>query len=802
NGPKSAKSGKARPGPRTKKKDTPPPEQPPVKKAAVPDKADKEAGRKAFEGALEFAKAHPDKPMKVVKRFEKVGRDFPDLTDRCKEQASTWRAKGVADLFAEAKALMEKKEYASAMRILHVFPKEHHVPPDVESECKQRSDEILVKAKSDAKLKEKQARSRFEAGDVAGAIRILKEIIAFDIVALSAQAETLIKKYRIEGQLSLIFQEHGRVLDAVAAEGLQEAMKRFKEGQEGETDRPYLKQAWIAMEGAIFGARKKGGSPVALSLRDGRILRGSILSVSEKEVSFKTKGGVKTLPWKTIALESVKALGGESASGFPLACLAWYVYRDHFRTREILGRILVKSVESKELADLMAGFIRVELSTKLAQAEEAIRQDQADEAKTILKSLLAAYRDTAPYRSREGDFRRLVTQAAGGFWAESILPFLFRGEIAIRGEQVRVTYDFSGGNQILDFHAAEGAKFKIGEGRLIGEKAGEGEGVLSWPGSWALFEATLDVDVPDKGGIQIWIEPTEGRISIFEALCDGKKVDGKLRRRMPDGTLWTVRKFRGNKGAQEALRLSVGWNGTQLVGRIGEGKSEPLGGENRGTIRLGMRALGALTVSSIVIEGSLGKGWVEGLQAWETHNKTFQEGGSVELVGTIPLERWKREGVQATMKEGVLLLESEKDVGRMYVPEGRTLLGENVPFTVDVEIKRQTDTGYFILTFPAGEKDLAWLIAPERDETPPNGTPEDFPALSMIPLSDGKKHKIRVEIKEGQASLYMDGMLREMFGLADLKAMDKGELNQKGLGMGALGGRWEVHSFRLRRIGK
>ena len=94
---------------------------------------------------------------------------------------------------------------------------------------------------------------------------------------------------------------------------------------------------------------------------------------------------------------------------------------------------------------------------------------------------------------------------------------------------------------------------------------------------------------------------------------------------------------------------------------------------------------------------------------------------------------------------------------------------------------------------------MAWQLVPERDESAPAGASEDFPVLSSVPFSDGRWHKILIEVKEESTSLYVDGGIREIFATEDLGAMGTGVVKPTGLGFGAIGGRWEIRSFRLRR---
>ncbi|MHC4780849.1 MAG: serine/threonine protein kinase, partial [Planctomycetota bacterium] len=204
-----------------------------VEKKTTPPQTKKTiTGEEAFRQAQAYAEANPEKAAAIADMYEKIGREFPDYRNLADKETAAWRTKaqetGLRKMDREVEALLAKKKYGPAMRVLHVFPIENKVTPDVEMEIKRRCDEVLIRAKSDAKMKERVARSKFASGDVDGAVSLLEEVVAFEIVALKARAKQLIDEFRKKGVRSESYRAHADVLANVDRFGLEDAKKRLE----------------------------------------------------------------------------------------------------------------------------------------------------------------------------------------------------------------------------------------------------------------------------------------------------------------------------------------------------------------------------------------------------------------------------------------------------------------------------------------------------------------------------------------------------------------------------------------------
>ncbi|MHC4779183.1 MAG: hypothetical protein ACYTFG_11465, partial [Planctomycetota bacterium] len=383
---------------------------------------------------------------------------------------------------------------------------------------------------------------------------------------------------------------------------------------------------------------------------------------------------------------------------------------------------------------------------------------------------------------------------------EAMLPFLFRGEAAWLQGGIRFEYDFLRRNEIDDFRLEGVARFDPQEGRIVPEGIGDGGGVLWGPGRWTSFQSSALLDLPSVGGIRLFFRPVGGPATVVDVRRESEKSWADIRKLMPDGRYWKKATLPLKISDSSGLEIKWGFEKGHLWARIGKEKEIRAKVREKGAGEVGFGPLGIFSLCSFQIEGNLDPAWAEELQVLENYRTEFVKGRPLEFIGKVPLSRWGRRGGKAQERGGVVLLEAEDDSTWVWLPEGRDLLSKEASFTVYIEVRRRTDRGYFFATFTAQDKDIAWQLIPERDETPPAGASDDFPVLSMVPFSDGQWHKILIEVKEDMTSMYVDGGIREVFSTSDLGAMGTGTVKPKGLGFGVQGGSWEVRSFRLRRL--
>jgi hypothetical protein len=440
------------------------------------------------------------------------------------------------------------------------------------------------------------------------------------------------------------------------------------------------------------------------------------------------------------------------------------------------------------------------LGTSIEAARKALDGGRVDGGRTILQEQLAKFGGSDAFRDLEGAFRAEWGRAFAGEGKGASLPFLFRGDAVWVKGGIRFSYDFLRRKEIEDFRVEGPARFIPQEGRVVPAGIGDDPGALWGPGRWKSFRATVRADLPAVGGLRFFLRPEGGRDTVLDVVREGEEIRVDFRRQMPDGRYWKKLALPPSTAGPEGLEIEWGWEKGDLWVRVDKGKVGRVRVRETEAAAVGFGPLGLFSVCRYVVEGTLEPSWVEGLQSLETYRSDFVKGRPLEFLGRIPLKRWGRLGGKITEKDGAFSFSGEDEGTWLWIPEGRDLLGREAGFSLTLEIRRRTDRGFFFTTFTAQGKDVVWQLVPERDESAPAGATLDFPVLSSVPFSDGQWHKILIEVKEDSTSLFLDGGIREVFATEDLGAMGTGTIKPRGLGFGAIGGRWEIRSFRLRRL--
>jgi|GEM_PF-1350940 len=783
------------PGPDRTQETPPPPSETPVE----------QTGEEAFQEALAFAEAHPDQPQEAARRFERVGRRCPDVAEACAEKAALFRVKArekaVAEMKGEVETLVKGKKYGRAINLLHAFPIQHRLPPDVAEDIAERGKAILARARSEARKIEREARGLFEAGRTEEALSRLETISAFEVAVLTAHSKRLIREFQKDAQRIRALRRHLDILDAVDRRGLSEAMaEREGEGKTGPEGRD-LALAIKALEAAVEGARRLAGEEPTVLLRDGRRLRIRIRSAGKDGLVLEDPGDLPTpMPWKQIALETLGRWGGPDASGRALAALAWYLYRDAHRA----GAFLASSMGERSNADAfqkkMADAARMDLARRLEACRRAIEEGRSTEARGDLLDLLADNRSHSFFRDFEKEVRSLWARAAKDDGHGGVSPFAFHGRVLPQGEGLCVRYDFLDPGALEDFPVKGLDVFRLEESRLVCT-GGEGAGsLLSCPGRWQEVEAAMSVHLPEGGALRVVFDPLEGERTVLDVKRGPEGTRLGFQRELRRGEIWRLHAPQRVEERDGLFPLEAGFAGGEMWARAGAGKTVRVPGEKAESVGLRLEALGRFTVSRLEIRGVPERRWLESLSTWQSRRAAFVAGEAVEFAKKLPGGQWRAEGGEVAFGEDGIAFHGGEEGTRIWVPEARSVVERGFGLAVTVEFRRKTDRGYFFLTVPLDRRNVSWLVVPEREETPPAGAPKDVAVLSALPFSDGAWHAVRLEVQRDTATLYADGLIREMFATEDLAGMERAALKPRGLGFGAIGGRWEVRSFRVRTL--
>jgi serine/threonine-protein kinase len=777
----------------------PPPDSPPRPSREAED---------AFEAAEAFAASNPGRLQEIVSRFEAVGRGHPALREACDRAVEKFRGRAVeADLkalIAEVEDLVAKKKFGPAVNLLHAFPLSHRVPADVEADLKARTERALAQAASEAEVLERKAARAMARRNPQAAVRALEEIRAFEVSVLTLRADQAVRKVREAESRILRVRAHVAVLDEVAASGIHRTADRPPGAAQGlAEEKENLKRAADALDAAARGAEARKGQKAALRLRDGTALAGVWAGAGPSELLLEdARKNLQGVPWPRVSLEAVADLGGSGSSGLPLACLAWYLHRDFDRALEILAAGNPEDAAPKALRALIDGALDVELGEALESARTALESGLREDALRMVRALLVRFRDTAPFAEREGEVRGLVEQAAGPGSAEAAGAFLFRGAVSAERGAWKVEYAFPRPNQLRDFDASGAARFSAREGRLLQEDPNPALAALLFPGAWSALEVSLEAEIPDDGGLGISFGLPQGERFLLLVSRRKGELTAAFSRVPLSGESAPVGKAARGRPPAGVLKIVASAGPDGLKASV-EGLEElrakaavPL------PCRGALEAVGRFSAGRLALRGEPARAWLDEVARWEACRSLILAGEWVDLLRECPLGRWGREGGRSELKDGVLSVDAVTAALRMWIPGAGALVRDGQGTRIAVEVRRLSDAGWFHLGFLLDGRTLGWLFTADREETRPAGAPRDHAILTAVPFTDRQWHTLLLEVKDGQASMFVDGETREVFRAEDLKDLDSGELRPKGLGFGVQGGRWEVRSFKVGRAAK
>jgi hypothetical protein len=315
----------------------------------------------------------------------------------------------------------------------------------------------------------------------------------------------------------------------------------------------------------------------------------------------------------------------------------------------------------------------------------------------------------------------------------------------------------------------------------------------------------VNLVLPPGATARIVLEPFAGKRTVFTLLREGGKVEAGFEAALREDEFWRLHPPAASSPPPGPLEVSLVYDGRTLRGRVADGQeivleADKVFGRANAGLEAGFQLSTDVEVSRIALQGTIVEHWFDDLETWVRRRALFVEGKAVPLVGEIPLSSWRVEGGDPVLEDGAISLAAQEDGSWMWVPGVRPMLGRDEPYVLTVEVQRRSDRGHFFLTLAVGERDVGWLVVPEREEGKPAGSPEEQDIVSAAPFADGAWHTIRIELGADHSTLYLDGNIREMFSTEDLLALERGALRPRGIGFGAFGGRWRVRALGLRRL--